>query len=131
MSGNSWSFALIPQWRQLRSARLEEICARQYIACNEAALAARGDVEPSRWIDVAYEDLVASPVETARRLCGDLGLAFDPAIEEHAAALDSRPSSTALSAPRPDKWKRQNRELIERIHPITAATERRLGYEAS
>ena len=129
MSGNRWSFALIPGWRQLRSARLEEICARQYIANNEAALDGRESVDPSRWFEVAYEDLVASPVETAERICGDLGLAFDPAIEEYAAALGSRPSSTTLSAPRPDKWKQQNREPIERILPLTAPIERRLGYE--
>ena len=72
---------------------------------------------------------MASPVETAERICGDLGLAFDPAIEEYAAALGNRPSSTTLSAPRPDKWKHQNREPIERILPLTAPTERRLGYE--
>lgn len=131
MSGNRWSFALIPEWRKLRSASLEEICARQYIACNEAALDARDGIEPSRWLEVAYEDLVAAPVETAKRLCDGLGLAFDPAIEEYAAVLDSRPSSTALSPPQPDKWKQQNHDLIERILPLTAPTERRLGYGPS
>jgi len=131
MSGNRWSFALIPGWRQLRSAPLEEICARQYIACNEAVLDAREGVDRSRWLEVAYEDLVASPLETAERLCGGLGLAFDPGIEEYAAALDRRPSSTTLSAPRSDKWKQQNREAIERILPLTAPIERRLGYEPS
>jgi hypothetical protein len=129
ISGERWSFALIEGWRELRSAPLEEICARQYIACNEAVLDARHDVESSRWVDVAYEDLVASPVETAERLCVSLDLAFDPAIEEHAAAFHRRPSSTSLSAPRPDKWKQQNREAIERILPLTAPIERRLGYE--
>src|SRR5215208_1631386 len=38
MSGNRWSFVLIPGWRDLRFSPLEEICARQYVACNEAAL---------------------------------------------------------------------------------------------
>jgi hypothetical protein len=131
MSGNRWSFALIPGWRELRSAPLEEICARQYIACNEAVLDAREGVDRSRWLEVAYEELVASPLETAERLCGGLGLAFDPGIEEYAAALDRRPSSTTLSAPRSDKWKQQNREPIERILPLTAPIERRLGYEPS
>jgi sulfotransferase family protein len=131
LSGNRWSFALIPGWRQLRHARLEEICARQYIANNEAALDARKGVDPSRWLDVAYEDLVASPVKTAERLCGGLGLAFDPQIEKYAATFDSRPSSTTLSSPMPDKWKQQNREPIERIFPLTAPIERRLGYEPS
>jgi hypothetical protein len=130
LSGNRWSFALIPGWRDLRSAPLEEICARQYIACNEAVLNARTDIESSRWIDVAYEDLVAAPVETAKRLCAGLDIAFDPAIAEHAAAFDRRPSSTSLSAPMPDKWMRQNREAIERILPLASATEQRLGYES-
>jgi Sulfotransferase family len=131
MSGNRWSFALIPDWRQLRFASLEEICAHQYIACNEAALDARGGVEASRWLEVAYEDLMAWPVETVRGLCGDLGLTFDPAIKEYAATLDTRPSSTTLTAPRLDKWKQQNREAIERILPLTEPIERRLGYEPS
>jgi hypothetical protein len=131
LSGNLWSFALIPGWRQLRSAPLEEICARQYIACNEAVLDARRGVESSRWVEVAYEELVDSPMETAEGLCTGLGLAFDPAIGEHAAAFDRRPSSTSLSAPRSDKWMEQNREAIERILPLTAPVERRLGYEPS
>jgi hypothetical protein len=131
MSGNRWSFALIPGWRQLRSARLEEICAHQYIATNEAALDAREGVDPSRWLEVAYEDLVASPVWTAEKLCGGLGLAFDPAIEKYASTFDSQPSSTTLSAPMCDKWKQQNREPIERILPLTAPIERRLGYGPS
>ena len=41
LSGSQWSFALVPGWRDLRNASLEEICARQYVACNEAVLAAR------------------------------------------------------------------------------------------
>jgi hypothetical protein len=128
MSGNGWSFALIPGWRQLRDAPLEEICARQYIACNEAALNAREGVDPASWHEVSYEDLVASPVETARGLCERLELRFDPAIEDYAAALDRRPSSTTLSSPRPGKWREQNREAIERILPFTVPIERRLGY---
>jgi hypothetical protein len=130
LNGNGWSFALIPGWPQLRSAPLEEICARQYIACNQAVLDARQSVDPSRWLEVSYEELVASPVETAERLCGGLGLTFDPAIREHAAAFDRRPSSTALTPPRPDKWKLENREPIERILPLTTPIERRLGYES-
>jgi hypothetical protein len=70
-------------------------------------------------------------VQTAERLCGGLGLGFDPAIEKYAATLDSRPSSTTLSAPMHDKWKQQNREPIERILPLTAPIESRLGYGPS
>ena len=129
LSGDRWSFALIPEWRRLRQASLEEICAHQYVACNEAALDALADVDPSRCLDVSYERMFSDPLATARELYGSLGLEFTPEIEEYAAALDRTPSSTALTAPRPDKWRQQNPEAIERILPLTAATELRLGYE--
>jgi Sulfotransferase family len=128
LSGNRWSFALVPGWRELRSAPLEEICARQYIACNEAALDARARVDASRWIDVAYEDLASSPARVARQLYGDLGLELDSAIEDYAARFDLTPSFTTLSAPEADKWREQNPELVERTLPLTAPIERRLGY---
>jgi hypothetical protein len=128
MSGERWSFALIPGWRELRQAPLEEICARQYIACNEAVLEAREGVDPARWHEVVYEDLVTSPVEIARALFAQLGLAFEPAVERFASTLDRRPSPTVLSPPRPGKWREENREAIERILPLTEPTEKRLGY---
>ena len=129
LSGNRWSFALVPGWRELRDASLEEICARQYVACNEAALDAFEDIDPARRVEVTYERMFAEPLETARELYDRLGLEFTSGIESYAASLDRNPSSTALTAPRPDKWRQQNPEAIERILPLTDATERRLGYE--
>jgi Sulfotransferase family len=131
LSGDRWSFALIPGWRELREAPLEEICARQYVACNEAAMDALDAIDPSRRFDVSYERMFGEPLQTAFELYDWLGLEFSGEIEAYAAALDRTPSSTALTAPRPDKWRDQNPEAIERILPLTAATERRLGYEPS
>lgn len=127
LRGNRWSFALVPGWRDLRHARLEEICARQYIACNEAALQARDGVDPSRWHDVSYEALVGSPVATTRRIFELLGLAFTREVEEFAAALQSNLGPTALSPPKPGKWRDQNRAEVERILPLVEPTEARLG----
>ncbi|MGZ8688370.1 MAG: sulfotransferase family protein, partial [Gaiellaceae bacterium] len=62
LSGDRWSFVLVPGWRELRDASLEEICARQYVACNEAVLAARSGIDDSRWIEISYEGLVDDPV---------------------------------------------------------------------
>jgi hypothetical protein len=129
MSGDRWSFALVPGWRELRSAPLEEICARQYVACNEAVLEAREKMDPSRWVEVTHEDLMGAPTMVAKHLYGRLGLDLDPAISEYAATLDRRPSFTTLTAPAAEKWREQNPELIERILPLTGPTERRLGYE--
>lgn len=126
LSGNRWSFVLIPGWRELQFAPLEEICARQYVECNEAALRGRETVDSARWHEVAYEDMVASPVATAARLFGELGLAFERQVEDHAAALHHTPGPTVLSQPRPGKWRDQNPAEIERIAPLVAPTEERL-----
>jgi Sulfotransferase family len=128
LSGNRWSFVLIPGWRELRSAPLEEICARQYIACNEDVLEARDAVDPSRWHELSYEELLAAPVETAESLFERLDLAFDSSIEEHARALPARPSFTTLTAPREGKWREANRAEVERVMPLVAPVARRLGY---
>jgi hypothetical protein len=128
LSGTEWSFALIPGWRNLRTASLEEVCARQYVACNEAALDARAPLDASRWIDVAYEDLVDDPRAELRRLLEQLEVKFTSDAERFAADLAANVSRTALSAPQPEKWREQDPEAIDRILPLVAATERRLGY---
>jgi Sulfotransferase family len=127
LSGNQWSFALVPGWRDLRSASLEEICAAQYVACNEAALEARAEIHPARWIDVAYEDLVAAPVEQLRELYEKLDLVFGAGAAAYAAGLSDNVSRTALAAPREEKW-RERAETVERVLPLVADVERRLGY---
>jgi hypothetical protein len=126
----AWSFVLLRGWRDLRSASLEEICARQYVACNEAVLEASEGMDPSRWLDVSYERFVAAPVDETRRLFARVGVAFTPEAERFAATLDRRPSATALTPPKPEKWREQNLEAIERILPLVTETERRLGYGA-
>jgi Sulfotransferase family len=128
LSGDRWSFVLVPGWRELTEAPLEEICARQYLACNTALLEARATVEPGRWIDLAYEDVVRSPVEELARLFAGLGLEFTDEARAHAAALAERPSRTSLTAPRAEKWREQNPEAVERVLPRLAELESELGY---
>ena len=128
LSGPFWSFVLVPGWRELRASPLEEICARQYVACNEAAVEARAGIDPARWIDVAYEDLVASPREELRRLVELLDLEFTPAMEAFARELPRRPGPTALTPPKAEKWRDQNPTEVTRILPLVASIEERLGY---
>ncbi len=128
LDGERWSFALAPGWRELRQAPLEVICARQYIACNEAVIAARERMSPERWTDIAYERLIADPEGEIGRLHVALGLDFNAQARAAAAELLARPATTALTAPRPDKWRTQNPDTIERVLPLAASTERKLGY---
>jgi hypothetical protein len=131
LDGRFWSFALVPGWRSLRRAPLEEICAQQYVVCNETVLEAQAAMDPTRWLDLTYEDFVASPVDEVRRLFDALRVGWDSAVERYARELDRRPSATAVTPPRPDKWRQQNPDAIERILPLVRETERRLGYVSS
>ena len=131
LSGDRWSFVLVPGWRELRSSPLEEICASQYVACNEAALEARETIDPGSWVDVSYEQLVSSPVKTTRRIFDELGLAFSRPVATAAASLARTPGPTALTPPRPGKWRDHNRAAIERIRPLVTPTERRLWRDAA
>lgn len=128
LSGDQWSFTLVPGWRDFRNAPLEEICAHQYVASNDAVLEARPWFDESCWADVFYEELVTSPVDELRRVYGELELPFTDSAERLATTLAQNVSATSLTAPRPDKWREQNREAIERILPLVARTEQRLGY---
>jgi hypothetical protein len=129
-SGRSrdWSFVLIPGWRDLEGAPVEEICARQYVTCNEAVLAAAEHVDPRRWIEVSYEDLVGRPDKEVPRILDRLGLAVTPHISAIASRLDGLSINT-VTPPEAGKWRRENPEAVTRILPIIAETERKLGYE--
>jgi len=128
LSGDKWSFALVPGWRDLRAASLEEICARQYVACNEAVLAARAAMGDGRWVDVGYEDLVANPTAELGRVFDAVGVPLTPAAERFAADLRRNVSRTSLTAPAEEKWRGQNRKEIEHVLPELAGVEARLGY---
>jgi Sulfotransferase family len=130
LSGTRWSFVLVPGWRGLVDAPLEEICARQYVACNDAVLEARREVPDSRWVDVTYEDIVRSPVEELSRVYSELGLGFTEEARGYAQGLERTPTATTLTAPRNAKWRDQNPESVARIRPLVADVERRLGYDA-
>ena len=127
LDGERWSFVLVPGWRELRDAPLEVICAQQYIACNEAVLAARERIPSERWIDVAYDRLVAEPESELTRIHAALGLTFGDAARAEAVRLLRTPAATALTPPRPEKWRDENGEAIERILPLVEPTERRLA----
>ena len=127
LSGDRWSFVLVPGWRDLGTASLEEIGAAQYAACNEAALEARERIDVARWLDVSYEALVAQPLLELQALYERLGLPFGEDARDYSVRFAENVSRTALDPPREEKW-RDRAETIERVLPGVADLERRLGY---
>jgi hypothetical protein len=125
-----WAFTLIPGWRDLVSSPLEEVCAWQWIRCNEAVLAHREETGGRvPYLQVRYEDLIAEPGPVLRRIAEFVGVDFEAGgLAAHAEAL---PRINVVSAPERDKWRRQNPEGIERILPLVEPTMQRLGYDSS
>ncbi|MEO1766705.1 sulfotransferase family protein [Thiobacter aerophilum] len=124
-----WCFFLAEGWRAYSRASIEEVCAFQYVAINQAILEARALLSPNQWSEVFYEDLVRDPVNEFRRLFSEAELSFTPALEKHCARVLDTPYN-AFSAIRLDKWKDGcNRARIERILPMVEPVARRMGYE--
>jgi hypothetical protein len=121
-----WHFFLPPGWRAFNRASLEEVCAFQWLSANRLALEAKDAIPAEQWIELRYEDLFERPVEMFRELFERLGLAFGEPMRAHCANL--RPTSIVKGAPQRHKWKERNREAIERILPLIAPLQQRLGY---
>lgn len=124
-----WCFFLADGWRDYVSAPIEDVCAFQYNAINQAILDAKAGVPADQWSDIFYEDLVRDPVAGFRRLFQEAGLSFDDDVRDHCANVLAKPYN-AFSEIRLDKWKDgRNREKIERALPEVRAVAQRMGYE--
>jgi len=126
----SWSFFLFQGWRSLLNARIEEVCAHQWIAANEAILSARTFIPSFQWIEISYEDILSSPVETFQKVFEQLEIPFAGKAKNHCGELLENPYN-AFSTPRLNKWKDENRERIERVMPAIQKTMTRMGYRRS
>lgn len=123
-----WCFFLFPGWRTFLEEKIEVVCAQQWIEANEAVLSAKQNIPSSQWVEIFYEDILYSPIETFQRVFEQLNLTFSDEIKRHCDNLASKPYN-AFSRPRLNKWKEENRERIERITPKISETMRKIGYK--
>jgi len=123
-----WCFFLPAGWRSHLENSLEEVCAFQYQAMNEAILEAKSLVPPRQWIDIRYEDLLADPVNSFRSAFESCGVAFTHDLERHCESVLAKPYN-AFSEIRQDKWRKgRNRVCIEKVLPSLEKLARRMGY---
>jgi LPS sulfotransferase NodH len=123
-----WSLLLPPGYERLQGKPLEEIVAFQWRVANETILDDLEAIPRERWMSVRYEALVANPRATVEKLLGFMGLAMDDRLAEY-LAKPLPPSRHTQTAPDPDKWK-QNEKEIGRVMPQLEAIARRLAAEA-
>lgn len=118
-----WAFTLIPGWRDLVDRPLEEVCARQWVACNAAVLDYTATPGALPMLTARYEDLVAAPDVTLTRIAHFLDLP----PESLPALGRALPEVNVVSRPGAEKW-RVEEEAITRVQPIIASMMSRLGY---
>ncbi len=126
--GDVWRFLLPPGWRAYaEGSTLAQVCAFQWSAANEAVLDARSGIAAERWTELRYEELIADPVAAMTALLDRLGLPHEPVLPA-AAALSTTVSRTAVTPPRPDKWRDEHPDeiasVVAQLEPMMA----RLGY---
>jgi hypothetical protein len=124
-----WKFVLYPGWRDDVDGPLEVVCARQWKASNDLALAGLSSLSHDRWTRIRYEDLVDRPVDEVARLMDWLELPYEVQVRARAMATITTPINT-VTPPEPGKWKRENPGEIEAVRDLIAPTMRALGYEA-
>jgi Sulfotransferase family len=127
--GTNWKFLVPPGWESFAAGKtLAEVCAFQWVAANEAILAARERVNGGRWVELAYEEFVQSPLRETGQLLDLLGLPRDERTLAFAGDLQEH-VTRAVTPPRADKWREENPSEIEGVLPVIVPTMRRLGYE--
>lgn len=122
-----WKFVLYPGWRADRAGPLEIVCAKQWIYSNDHALAAAKEIGLDRWVEIRYEDLVERPVDEVGRVLEFLGVPYQRAVKDKAAATATTPINT-VTPPEPGKWRRENPAEIEAVLPLLRPTMAALGY---
>lgn len=129
-NANRWKFVMPPGWEEYAfgGRALEQVCAFQWKACNEAILASRTRIPSDRWLELTYEGFVEAPGATTAWLLDRLGLSPDEEVLAYAGDLNSH-VVRAVEPPRPDKWREENPAEVEAVLPMIVPTMKRLGYE--
>ena len=115
--GKAWSLLLPPGWRELNGAPLEKIAAFQWHSANQQILNELTQLNDKDWTSVSYETFLDDPVETAKKLCTFADIPFGPRMQ--ALADDQLPESRhTLTTPDPDKWRKNEREIMAVIADV-------------
>ena len=122
-----WKFVLYPGWEQNIDGPVELVCAKQWVASNDHVLAAKPEIDPERWAEVRYEDLVDNPIAEVGRLMEFIGLPYDEEVRRGAADVSTTPINT-VTPPERGKWRRENPKEIESIRDVIRPTMEAMGY---
>jgi len=123
-----WCFFLAKGWKRYTKANIEEVCAFQYRAINEAILDAKESVSKEQWHEISYETLINNPLEEFEKIFIACNIPFDNHLKQHCKEVLLKPYNT-FSEIRIDKWKDGvNQAKIEKVLPSLNELVKRMGY---
>jgi hypothetical protein len=108
--GEPWSLLLVPGWRELVGRPLAEIVAAQWKSTHATMLDDLAAVPQEQWCMLDYADLLQDPTQAIEALCRFSDVPFGERMQQ-LASQPLRPSRYTLSAPDPEKWRRNAPEL--------------------
>lgn len=117
-SSKRWSHLLFPGWQEFVNSTLAETVAQQWQVTNQTILDDLQQLPAERWCAIDYESLISDTMNQLRRLCEFSQIVFGPRMVE-VASRPLQPSKYTLTAPTPDKWKKNAADL----EPVLPGTE--------
>ena len=125
-----WCSTLVEGWRNLTASPVPEIALAQwleYVTCLDEA---RRLVPSGQWLELSFEDLLASPEATMARVYERLGVTPDPALDAKLSELVAQPinAMSRLGTERHEKWRSQNVQEVTALLPAIVGPAALLGY---
>jgi len=121
--GPPWSLLLPPGWQALSGRPLPEICAFQWAAANRIILDDLSTLPADRRLACDYADLTGRTEETVRKICSFTGLEVDQRLEKRISG-ELPASRYTHTAPDPDKWRKNEAEILEVLDSVSEVWER-------
>ena len=118
-TGYPWSLLLIPGWHDLIGQPLPVVAAHQWATTTNILLDDLTALPPERLRVVEHDAFLRTPNSIAAALARSLSLDWDRELGSELPL-----SKTTVSHPRPEKWRRLERE-IEEVLPIVADADNR------
>ena len=120
--GEPWSFAVVPQWRELIGKPSLTICVEQWKAYVESATTLLAALPPDRWSIVVFEDLMSEPHPTLDTLLTDLGISVQLPEKFHIEA-----TGTAVTRPGMAHWSGRHADILAELETAKATADHLLA----
>lgn len=124
-----WNYDLPPQWEEMTSAPLEEVCAFQWSSAHRSILESTAQEEQDDVLRIKFEPFtlsMASRYQAMETITKFLDIQFDEALHN---VLDEWPVVMATEVPRKRRWQVREKRIWPLVtQPRIVELVRELGY---